>query len=104
MKKPITKWFVQQRLRNCPSSGDTIKIKAKEENKMQFNASDDFLNKQRYGIRNLKITVSSISTIGKSIYNPIFKKKIGFEFIGPLNLQWGRNCIISLLGSRLLHV
>lgn len=38
MKKPIRKWFVQQRLRNCSSSGDMIKIKAKEENKMQFNA------------------------------------------------------------------
>lgn len=76
----LYKWFLAQRERNMPVSGDMIKQKAlslsASLNDVNFKASDGWLHrfKERYGVRLLKITGEKLSSQPELI-NP-FKVKL----------------------------
>lgn len=82
MEKKLYQWFLKQRRKNLPVTGDIIKAKAKnlheilKENNLGFQASDGWLTrfKKRYGIRFLKISGEKLSSQPELI-EP-FKKKL----------------------------
>lgn len=79
LERKLYQWFISQRERNVPISGEIIKQKALDlKTKLKitkFNASSGWLQrfKKRYGIRFLKITGEKLSAQPESV-DPFLKK------------------------------
>lgn len=87
MEKELYKWFLKQRERNLPVSGDIIREKALSLcGNETFTASDGWLQrfKTRYGIRFLKITGEKLSS-QPELVDP-FKQEL-YRIIQELNLS-----------------